>query len=296
MRTPDWLDRTAYPFRSRTMELPEGRIHYVDEGQGPVLLMIHGTPTWSFLYRKLIGALAPNYRCIALDHLGFGLSDKPRDGQYRPKDHARRLREFIERLELRDINLMVHDFGGPIGLAYASEHPENVRALILANTWMWSMHGKRSAETVGRVMGGPLGRRLYTRLNFSPRFILRAAWGDKSSLTPAVHAHYLNPFPTPAARQAPWVLAREVLGSSDWYERLWERRDRIAGKPALILWGMKDPAFGAAELARWQEVFPDAQTVRLDHVGHFVPDEAPEVANVIRDFLASATPGSLAAS
>src|SRR5690606_27916773 len=130
---PDWLDRTAYPFRSRVMDLAEGRIHYVDEGQGTPLLMVHGTPTWSFLYRKLIAALAPDYRCVALDHLGFGLSDKPRDGHYRPEDHARRLREFVERLDLRDIVLVVHDFGGPIGLSYAIDRPDNVRALVLGN-------------------------------------------------------------------------------------------------------------------------------------------------------------------
>lgn len=294
MQNPAWLNRTAYPFRSRVMELADGQIHYVDEGQGPTLLMIHGTPTWSFLYRKLITALAPSYRCIALDHLGFGLSVKPPGGQYRPEDHARRLREFIERLGLRDIVLVVHDFGGPIGLSYAIDQPENVRALVLCNTWMWSLRGKPSVERLGRIMGGPVGRLLSTRLNFSPRVLLRAAWGDKASLTPEIHDHYTKVFPTPADRQAPWVLARELLGSSTWFAQLWEQRKRIADKPALLLWGMRDPTFTPADLARWQALFPDAGVVRLEKAGHFVPEEAPEITTTVRDFLAQTVDQPLA--
>ncbi len=100
--------------------------------------MVHGTPTWSFMYRHLIRDLSPRYRCIAPDHLGFGLSDRPAGWSYRPEDQARNLARLIETLGLKDLTLVVHDFGGPIGLAYALDHPENVRRLVLFNTWMWS--------------------------------------------------------------------------------------------------------------------------------------------------------------
>ncbi len=281
-----WVDRSEYPFAQHFMEFDEGQMCYVDEGQGPPVVMVHGTPTWSFLYRHWIKQLSPRYRCLAPDHLGFGLSDKPANGRYRPEDHARRLHAFIERLNLRDIVLVVHDFGGPVGLSYALDHPENVRALVLCNTWMWSLEEQASLERASRIMGGRIGKFLYTRLNFSPRVLLRAAWGERATLTPEIHRHYTDIFPRPTDRQAPWVLARELIGSSAWFDGLWQRRDRIAAKPALVLWGMKDPTFGVSQLDRWRTTFTDARVVELPAVGHFVPDESRDTAATVASFLA----------
>lgn len=285
MTRNDWIDSNLYPYRSRFVDVGPGRVHYVDEGEGPVIVMVHGTPTWSFLYRGLIRDLARDHRVIAIDHLGFGLSDKPEDWSYRPEGHARNLETVIDRLGLRDIALVVHDFGGPIGLAYAIEHPENVRALVLFNTWMWSLRGT-SSERVSKLMGGPVGRFLYHRLNFSPRVLVKVAFGDKRKLTREVHRHYIDAFPTPASRRGPWVLARELGASSDWYEGLWRRRDRLADKPMLLLWGMKDPAFQPTALERWKGTFPNARTVEFPDAGHFVQEEAPaESARAVRTFL-----------
>src|SRR3954465_4600219 len=117
-----WIDKESYPFKSNYIEANCcDNMHYIDEGKGEVILMVHGTPTWSFLYRHLIKDLSGNYRCIAIDHLGFGLSDKPRKYSYKPEELAKNLRHFIEKMNLKNITLMVHDFGGPIGLAYAIE-------------------------------------------------------------------------------------------------------------------------------------------------------------------------------
>src|SRR5204863_2021374 len=135
--------------------------------------------------------------CIAPDHLGFGLSDKPRGWSYRPADHARNLRALIDRLGLERLTLVVHDFGGPIGLAWALDHPEWIDRLVLSNTWLWSLRGDPSVRRPLRLMGGPIGKLLYTRLNFSTRFILPAAWGDRPTLTPAVHRQYVEAGPQP---------------------------------------------------------------------------------------------------
>jgi pimeloyl-ACP methyl ester carboxylesterase len=281
------VNHELYPFAPAYMEVEGGRIHYLDVGAGPVIVMVHGTPTWSFLYRALIRDLARDHRVVTIDHLGFGLSDKPADGAYLPADHARNLTRLIEHLELRDITLVVHDFGGPIGVAYAVEQPQNVRALVLFNTWLWSLRGT-PAERMSNMMGSAFGRFLYTRLNFSPRVLIRYSFADKRRLTTEVHRHYTDAFPTPAERQAPWVLAKELLGSSDWYESLWKRRARLAQLPVLILWGMKDPAFGADALARWRQALPDAAVVEFGDVGHFVQEEAPDEAlRQIRRFLAA---------
>lgn len=192
MTYPAWLDRREFPFASRFMDVEAGRMHYVDEGAGDPMLMVHGTPTWSFVYRHLIREFSRERRVIPVDHLGFGLSDKPLDGDYRPQALARNLAAFVERLGLERMTLVVHDFGGPIGLSYATARPERVRALVLFNTWMWSLRGT-SADRISRLMAGRIGRWLYTRANLSPRVLLKAAYGDKRRLTPAIHQHYTGP-------------------------------------------------------------------------------------------------------
>jgi haloalkane dehalogenase len=277
---PPWVDRREYPFEPRALDVGAGRLSYVDEGQGSPIVMVHGTPTWSFLYRHLIRELRPRYRCVAPDHLGFGLSDRPPGWSYRPEDQARNLARLIDSLALKDLTLVVHDYGGPIGLAYALEHPDNVRRLVLFNTWMWSFAGDRRIERVGRILGGRLGRFLYERLGFSVRVMLRHAIADRRRYAREIERHYLKALDG----YATWIYAREVLGSSDWYDGLWRRRDRIARIPALLIWGMKDPAFGRY-LPRWREVFERAEVVELD-CGHAPPEErAPESLRRLVPFL-----------
>jgi len=278
---PAWVDRTEYPFEPRTLDVDGGRLSYVDEGEDAPIVMVHGTPTWSFLYRHLIRSLKERHRCVVPDHLGFGLSDRPRGWSYRPEDQARNLARLIETLALKDLTLVVHDYGGPIGLAYAIDHPENVRRLVLFNTWMWSCVGDRHFEWFARLLGGKVGRVLYERFGFSVRVMLRHAIADHRRYTRGTERHYLKALDG----HATWVYAREVLGSSAWYDGLWRRRDRIAGIPALLIWGMKDPAFGRC-LGRWREVFERAEVVELPDCGHAPPEErAPEALKRLVPFL-----------
>jgi haloalkane dehalogenase len=297
---PGWLDRAAYPFLAHSFDTGEGRLHYVDEGAGPPVVLVHGTPTWSFLYRRLIPRLVgTGHRVIAPDHLGFGLSDTAGDtstraadtSSYRPEDHARRLAALLDALGLRDLTLVVHDFGGPIGLSYAVERPERVARLVVLNTWLWPLDGDSRIARGSRLAAGPLGRFLYLRLNASPRWLIPAGFADRTRLDSKTHQQYLAPFPTPASRVPLWVLARELLGSSAWYDGLWRRRERLRGKPALLLWGARDPAFGPAYLARWREALPGAAVVELPDAGHFVQEEAAaDVASRVAEFLARTAP------
>src|SRR6478735_557643 len=151
-----WLDRTAYPFASRSVQLSEGRVHYVDEGQGEPIVFMHGTPTWSFEFRELIRQLRGSRRCIALDHLGFGLSERPATFGYRPEDHARVFVEFVERLGLRRFTLVVHDFGGPIALPFAEAHPERILRLVVLNSFIWPVEDAK-LERQARLAGGAFG-------------------------------------------------------------------------------------------------------------------------------------------
>lgn len=286
---PAWLDPRLHPFVPCAHETEAGRMAYVDEGEGPPILFVHGTPSWSFEWRHAIAALRRTHRCVAPDHLGFGLSDKPREAAYAPADHARRLRELVHALDLRDLTLVVHDFGGPIGLPLALDEPERVRSVVVMSSWMWA-HGDRPAvRRLSRLVASPLGRFLYLWLNASPRWLVPAAFADRRNLAPEVHRHYVRPFGARHERVAPWRLGCELAGSDPYYASLWERRGALARHPLTLVWGTEDPAFGEDYLARWRAAFPDATLVRVEGAGHFPQEEAPErVTGAIRAAAATA--------
>ncbi|MFO0749289.1 MAG: alpha/beta fold hydrolase [Myxococcota bacterium] len=266
--TPAWLDAFLYPFVSREHATPDGVVRYVDEGRGRPILLVHGTPSWSFEWRASIAALAVEHRVIAPDHLGFGLSDKPPGAPYRPVDHARRLASLVEALDLRDVTLVVHDFGGPIGLTWAAGASERVRDIVVLNSWAWSVADRRAAR-ISRLVRSPLGRFLYLWLNASPRWLVPASFGDKRRLTRAAHHHYLAPFGRRSERRAPWALGVALAGEAASFEALWSARGRWIDKLRAIVWGMRDPALRPDLLARWREAAPWARVIELADVGHF---------------------------
>ena len=283
---PAWLDAQAYPFEHRWAELPGGRgMHYIDEGQGAPLLFVHGTPSWSFEWRHLVRALSATYRCVAPDLLGFGLSDRPRDFAYTPEAHAEALSAFVEAIGLRDYTLVVHDFGGPIALPLCFG-PTGVRRLVVMNSWTWSFDGDTEMEQKARIAGGRLGRFLYRRLNLSLRVLTPHAFADRRKLTPEIHAQYLAPFPDAWSRGAVlWTLAAAILGSGAHYDSLWGRREELRDIPALIVWGMQDPAFPPRYLERWMAALPAARVSELP-AGHWPHEELPdEVLAAMREFL-----------
>ena len=276
LREPHWLDRQMYPFASRYHETPEGRMHYVDEGSGKPILFVHGTPSWSFEWRHAIVGLRERARCIAPDHLGFGLSDKPMDAAYKPEDHARRLLAFVRALDLRDITLVVHDFGGPIGLPVLFDEPGRVSSVVIVNTWAWSQADDPRVAKISRFVASPMGRFLYRWLNASPRWLVPQSIVRRTSFTPKVHAHYIGPFSRRSERTAPWVMGCELGGSDTYYASLWERREALQKVPVTLVWGLGDPAFGPTFLERWRAALPHARVHALAGVGHFPHEEAPE--------------------
>ena len=289
---PTWLDHDAYPFGHHYIDLTAGRVHYVDEGRGAPVLFVHGTPTWSFEYRHLVSALSASVRCLAPDHLGFGLSQRPATFAYTPEAHAAVLAEFVDRLALRDLTLVVHDFGGPIGLPLAIDRPGLVTRLIILNSWMWPFDDDPEMQRRLRLAGGAIGRWLYRHANFSLRVLAPSAYGDRSKLTREIHRQYLEVFTDPDARvQVLHALARALGGSRAFYARLFAQADRLKPIPTLIVWGMKDSAFKPHQLARWRQVLPGAEVVELAGAGHWPHEEDPAavVAAVRRFVLGSAT-------
>jgi haloalkane dehalogenase len=270
--------------------LGDGPVHYIDEGAGSPVLFVHGTPTWSFEYRHVIRAAKDSSRCIAPDHLGFGLSDRPRQASYTPEAHARRLREFVDALGLDRFALVVHDYGGPIGLPLALAG--RVTRLVILNSWMWPFDDDKEMTNRARLVSGTLGRWMYRNLNASLRMLMPSAYGDRARLTKSIHRQYLEPFRNKNDRVLVlWPLAYALLGSSAFYRELHSRIDVLRSIPTTIIWGLKDTAFRPHVLARWKTELPGASVLALDNAGHWPHEEAPsEVAESIAEFLRAAPP------
>lgn len=273
---PSWLDRAAYPFEPRRFGTADGELSYLDEGSGPAVLLVHGTPSWSFEFRQVVRDLSRDHRCIVPDHLGFGLSDKPAPAPLAPEDHARRLRALVEALDLRDVTLVVHDFGGPIGLPLALEEASRISRVVVLNTWMWPSEGDPSIARIDRVVRSWFGRFLYRWLGFSARVILPSAFGDKRRLTKAIHRQFLAPLATRSDREGTYALALALKGADPHYAALWSAREALARHPVTIVWGVKDPAIGPKYLERWAALLPHARIERLEDCGHFVAEERPD--------------------
>ena len=272
---PEWVNKTLFPFDSKWITINGETLHYVDEGKGDVILFAHGTPEWSFGYRDLIKQLRSKFRCIAVDMLGFGLSDKNPDSDYSCKAHAARLENLIEELGIKNITLVANDFGGGISISYAIKNPANVKAIVLFNTWMWSLKDDKHYSGPAQFMNTWIGSVLYLSFNAPVNIIMPSAFGNKKLLTAEIHNHYKNAL-RKGERTAAYTFAKELMNASDWWQSLWEKADTLQNKKILFFWGMKDKFIPARELIKWQEKFPQAQTIVFEDAGHFVQEEKPK--------------------
>jgi len=189
------IDRAEYPFADRWLERGGSALHYLDEGSGPAVLMLHGNPTWSFLYRNVIKQLGGACRSIAPDYPGFGFSDHPPGYGYTPQEHAEWVRALIDAAGLERFVLVVQDWGGPIGLSIAVERPDAVVGLVILNTWAWPPDPRMAVFSL--VMGGPIGKYLHLRRNFFARKIVPSGIARAERRTPAIlrHTPILSPLP-----------------------------------------------------------------------------------------------------
>jgi haloalkane dehalogenase len=278
---PAWLSEQLYPFASQYAQLGGASVHYLDEGSGPPLLLLHGNPTWSFLYRELIKSLRDHYRCIALDYPGFGLSRAAPGYGFTPAEHADVVEQFILQLDLQGITMMVQDWGGPIGFAAATRHPDRFAAFVIGNTWAWPKTD-RGTQFFSRLMGGPIGGYLILQRNIFVEKILPAGV-KRRKLPEAVMDAYRGPFPTPESRRGLHVFPREILASRPLLADIERALPALGDRPALIVWPTRDVAFGEPERKRWERIFPNHRTVILQGAGHYIQeDAADEITTAIR--------------
>ena len=278
---PAWLDREAYPFTPRRID----ELSVIDEGTGPVVVFSHGTPTWSFEWRHLIKGLSATHRCIAPDHLGFGLSSRPVDADYSPEAHAERFGRLIEELKLERYTLVVHDFSGPIALDSALAHPERIERLVVLNSIAWPFVDDPRMKKTASWAEGALFKWAYRNLNMS-FVIARSAWGS-APRPAAIWSHYKAPFTDKDSRERVlWALAKSLGASTPFFQTLWDRRARLEKTPIHIIWGLADPAFDSAVLQRFRHAWPHASVTELPKAGHWPHEEEPALClEVLRAFL-----------
>jgi len=274
LNRPAWLATELYPFTSRRVEIGGHRIHYIDEGAGPTLLLLHGNPTWSFLYRHIVRRLSPRVRCVALDLPGFGLSQAEPGYDYLPLSHARVVEAFIEAVGITAYTPMVQDWGGPIGLWVAGRHAARVEGLIIGNTWAWPIDGDAHFERFSAVMGGAVGGFFIGQFNAFVNVMIPAGI-KRAKLSAAEMACYRAPFPTVKSRAPTNIFPREIRASGAFLAEVAAGLAHLRDKAALILWGDRDVAFRPSERERFEGLFPNHVTVPLPGAGHFIQEDSP---------------------
>lgn len=267
-----------YPFRSHYLQLNGHNLHYVDEGEGQPILMLHGNPTWSFYYRNLIQAFSPKFRCVVPDHMGCGLSDKPQDYAYNLEAHIQNTHKLIRFLDLKRIILIVHDWGGAIGFGLVTRYPELFDRIVILNTAAYA-----STEIPKRIdfLKGRFGEWLTRKFNL---FAWPATFMTTTKALPRkVKEGYLLPYDTYANRIAVAKFVQDIPMEEShptWHTlKEIESRLRDLKHPKLILWGGKDFCFNQHFFERWIEIYPDAPARWFAKAGHYVLEDVLDEAS-----------------
>ena len=280
--------RVLYPFEPKRFETPAGGLSYVDEGTGPVMVMLHGNPTWSFFYRDLVIGMRDTHRCLVPDHLGCGLSDKPREGDYTLAGHIERTCAWLESLDLDSIHLVVHDWGGAIGFGVADRLPGIIRRITILNTAAFTFPALPARIGICRVP--LLGALLVRGLNGFARGATRMT--TVRPLSPGVKEGFLLPYDSWASRVAVHAFVKDIpmhRSHPSWraLRDIEDGLDQWRQVPVQIIWGMHDWCFHPRILACWEAILPDASIHRLESAGHYLLEDAgEEVLSLVRDFAA----------
>ena len=288
----------TFPFAPQFSHAPGFAMHYVDEGptEGPVVLCLHGEPTWGYLFRRIIEALRPTYRVVAPDHMGFGKSATPQTRTYWLQDHIDNLERFVLALDLREITLVMHDFGGPVGMGLAARHPERIAGIVSVNgptpfgqpdlmarleanaqqspwfQWIMSAHAQARLVPVLSELGFNMLSTL--KLNgFENHAVISDDW---------LRA-YASRFESASDCAGPIGWAQGFAAGAHRFEAPDDAAVRaIAGKPACAIWGLADRTLNAAHfLPLFTDLFPRAAVHTLPGVGHYSPEDAPEVITAL---------------
>ena len=281
-----------YPFTPHYYSHQGLDIHYVDEGGGEPVVMVHGDPTWGFLYRNFIPPLSQHYRCIVPDHMGMGKSSTPQERSlYRLEQHCANLKALLLHLDLRDITLILHDWGGPVGLGFATRNPERIKRLILMNTWAFAPWPGGPFPRLLEIIRSERGEAFVLRKNGYLEPALIGTTYHSENLTHAIMEAYRAPFPTPESRLSMLYWSRDIpVQENDVsfaeMKRIEDGLSQFSETPVLLVWGMQDPVIPSSILHRWQQLYPYATTHEIEDASHFLQEDAAErIVSWIEAFL-----------
>lgn len=298
------MPRDLYPFEHRHLEIDGLRYHYIDEGKGPPVVMLHGNPTWSIHFRNLVKHLRGSHRCIVPDHMGCGFSDKPgdRDYDYHFARRAADLDQLLRHLGIEEkLTLVLHDWGGMIGMVHATRHPESIARLVILNTAAFHLPASKSLPWLLRLARGPLGAPLILGFNLFSRATARLACA-RVRLPRDVRNAYTAPYDSWRNRIATLRFVEDIPlrpgdRGFDLVSEVEAGLERFRETPALILWGMKDFVFDHVFLERWEQALPRAEVHRFEDCGHYLLEDATqEVLERVSAFLAESRPRAPAPS
>lgn len=278
--------KKIYPFQSHYLDIDSNQYHYIDEGEGDPVLMVHGNPTWSFYYRNLAIGLKDSHRVVVPDHIGCGLSDKPQDFEYTLDNHIKNLEMLVKFLNLKNITLIVHDWGGAIGFGLATRHPHLIKNIVILNTA--AFRSKRIPFTINLCKNRFFGRFITKRLN---AFAYPATFmAPSTKLSPTVKKAYLAPYNSKNNRIAVAEFVQDIpmKPSHRSYETLKRIEENLASLkcPKIILWGGKDFCFNDEFFKKWKTIYPDAYFKYYKDAGHYIlEDKKEDVLQNIKDFM-----------
>lgn len=276
-----------YPFKLNRLELADGNAtNYIDEGEGDPIVMVHGNPTWSFYYRNLVNEFKERYRVIVPDHMGCGFSDKPQNYEYTLDNHVKNLNTLVKKLGLKNITLIVHDWGGAIGMGHAITNPENIKKIVVFNSAAFRSQSIPATINLCKVAGvGEFIVRHFNAFAYPATFM-----AVEKALPKDIKRAYLLPYGNYHDRIAVANFVKDIpLDENHRTYPVLANIEKNLGKlncPKLIVWGGKDFCFHKEFFDRWLDFFPDAETMYLDQAGHYVLEDAiDEIIPRLKQFI-----------
>jgi len=279
----------TFPFKPRFKKINGFNMHYVDEGNGEPIVCLHGMPTWAYLYREFITKLSGKYRLVVPDHMGFGKSDVPEDKPYRMAQHVDNLSKLLLALDLKDINLVVHDWGGPIGFGFAVDHPERIKRLVILNT---SIGVTREGTHLwySDIEKNGVYDAFFSNMKENAAKLFSMAVFNQDRITPTMLKAYTAPFPDASYCKGTLAFPQDIpVGfshpSAPAMLHVRDNLGKLAGKPKIAIWGMQDIVFPPQFIDRWKKFYPDIKVHEVANASHFLQEDAPaEIITIIKDF------------
>ena len=282
----------SYPFRPNYLEIGGFKMHYVDEGEGEPVVMLHGDPTWGYLWRKFIPSVSDTHRVIVPDHMGMGKSSVPKNpNPYLLRHHISNLEELLLSLKLKEITLVLHDWGGPVGMGFAVRHPGLIKRLVLTHTWAFAEWPGGKFPRLLEIIRSERGESFVLEKNGYVKRALLGTANYPENYTSKVLNAYLSPFPTPESRLALLCWSRDISVSES--DRSYGEMNHIEDKlslladiPVLLIWGILDPVLPGSVLEKWRRIYPHAQVCEIEDASHFLQEDSPKrVIGEIKQFL-----------